>query len=890
MSKKQHSKIAIDFEKFTLDNGLQVLLHHDDTIPLVSVNVWYHVGSHNEDPGKTGFAHLFEHMMFEGSKHHHKSHFEPLQKIGASSNGSTDLDRTNYWENLPNTHLKLGLWLEADRMGFLLDALDQKKLDNQISIVKNERRQSYENRPYGESSIILQSMVYPALHPYHTPVIGFEEDLNNSTLEDVKEFFRKFYSPSNASIAIAGDFDSIKTTDLLHDLFGHLPYSEPPPPSKKQLVSLNQDIYQKHYEDVPLPRTFLAWPAIHAFHKDEPAFEILSLLLGGGKTSRLYQSLIFDKQIAQDFNVFLDSNEIAGSLVIDITARPEHSLRKIISLVIEAIEKIAVKPPSEKEILQAQMTLQNYHIKSLENVGGFNGRADQLNFYNVIGKEPNLINTDIERYLNVSPKRISDIAKTLLTTTKARLDILPKITQQNPPPTTYPTKLPNPTKSVVFKPPVPSRITLQNGIEVLFIKRDKIPLVTMSVFIKNGSTLDPENYPGLTYLTSQLLQEGTSKYSSKEIASILEGMGTNIATKTNRESITLSSQAISHIWPKVFSLLSHIIMDPAFSEDDISRVKNEHIADLYRLQNEPRWISDRIYKKQLYGKSSPYGYDLSGNVKSIPLIQQNLINSHYHKLINPSTISIVIVGDTNETEIINEANKHISNWKKEITPLTNISSNQNCETNNSKIILIDKPNSPQSMLRIGHLTVPFTHPDARTLNVINYILGGNPSSRLFLNLREDKGYSYGYYSSIEWQHTQSPFISGGSVQSESTTESILEVISEFKKIQKTSKVKKDEFQIAKDGLLRNFSSNFENQSQIVSQLQHIINFNLDTTYVSTIIDFLNNLTLNSLHDISERLINPNKLQILVIGDKSKIYNNLKEIGLPIITLDAIEDF
>ena len=890
MSTKQHSKISIAFEKFTLDNGLQVLLHHDNTIPLVSVNVWYHVGSRNEDPGKTGFAHLFEHMMFEGSKHHHKSHFEPLQKIGASSNGSTDLDRTNYWENLPNTHLKLGLWLEADRMGFLLDALDQKKLDNQISIVKNERRQSYENRPYGESSLILQSMVYPTLHPYHTPVIGFEEDLNNSTLEDVKEFFRKFYSPSNASIAIAGDFDSSKTTDLLYELFGHLPYSEPPPPSKKQLVTLNQDIYQKHYEDVPLPRTFLAWPAINAFHKDEPAFEILSLLLGGGKTSRLYQSLIFDKQIAQDFNVFLDSNEIAGSLIIDITARPEHNLVKIISLVTDAIEKIAMKPPSEKEVLQAQMTLQNHHIKSLENVGGFNGRADQLNFYNVIGKEPNLINTDIQRYLNVSPQKISAIAKSLLISTKARLDILPKITQQNSPPTSYPTKLPKPTKSVLFNPPTPSRITLQNGIEVLFIKRDKTPLVTMSVYIKNGSTLDPHNYPGLTYLTSQLLQEGTSKYSSKEIASILEGMGTNIVTKINRESISLSSQAIAHIWPKVFSLLSHIIMDPTFSEHDINRIKNEHIADLYRLQDEPGWISDRIYKKLLYGKSSPYGYDLIGNVKSIPLLQRDLINSHYHKLINPSNISIVIVGDTNETEIINEANKHISKWKKESIPLPNLLSTQKFETNDIRIFLIDKPNSPQSILRIGHLTVPFAHPDARALNLINYILGGNPSSRLFLNLREDKGYSYGYYSSINWQHAQSSLVSGGSVQSESTKESILEVISEFEKIQKSHKIRKNEFQIAKDGLLRNFSANFESQSQIVNQLQNIIHFNLDDNYLSTIFDFLNNLTLNSLHEISERWIKPNELQILVIGDKAKIYNNLKEIGLPIITLNTKEDF
>jgi len=250
----------------------------------------------------------------------------------------------------------------------------------------------------------------------------------------------------------------------------------------------------------------------------------------------------------------------------------------------------------------------------------------------------------------------------------------------------------------------------------------------------------------------------------------------------------------------------------------------------------------------------------------------------------------VIVGDTNETEIINEANKHISNWEKESTSLPNLPSNQNFETNDTRIVLIDKPNSPQSMLRIGHLTVPFTHPDARTLNVINYILGGNPSSRLFLNLREDKGYSYGYYSSIEWQHTQSPLISGGSVQSESTKESILEVISEFEKINKTSKIKKDEFQIAKDGLLRNFSSNFENQSQIVNQLQHIIHFNLDITYLSTIIDFLNNLTLNSLHEISERWIKPNELQILVVGDKSKIYNNLKEIGLPIITLNTKEDF
>ena len=375
--------VSIAYEKVTLPNGLDVILHEDHSIPLAAVNVWYHVGSKNEAPGRTGFAHLFEHVMFEGSKHHNSSHFEPLQKVGANLNGSTNSDRTNYWEDVPSNYLELALWLEADRMGFLLEALDQQRFDIQRDVVKNERRQSYENRPYGMAQGNIQEAVFPLPHPYHWMTIGSQEDLDAASLDDIKDFFRSFYSPSNASLAIAGDIDRAGTLELVNRYFGDLPPGPPVRRIGRFDSGLPGRIDLELRDRVSLPRLYIAWPALPDSDPEEASLEILRAVLADGQSSRLYRSLVYDQQIAQSVSVRNYSAEIAGQFIIEVTAAAGHSLEGLEAATDAEIARIWQEPPTEEELDRAKNRLESSHFRQLSRIGGFGGRADMLNYYNV---------------------------------------------------------------------------------------------------------------------------------------------------------------------------------------------------------------------------------------------------------------------------------------------------------------------------------------------------------------------------------------------------------------------------------------------------------------------------------------------------------------------------
>ncbi|MBM3945649.1 MAG: insulinase family protein, partial [SAR202 cluster bacterium] len=390
--------IPLNYEKFTLSNGLQVVLMEDHTLPLAAVNLWYHVGSKNEDPGRTGFAHLFEHVMFEGSKHHNKSFFDPMQKVGAMLNGSTNPDRTNYWETLPSEHLELALWLESDRMGFLLDALDQKRLDVQRDVVKNERRQSYENRPYGMANLLLQPTLFPKPHPYNWPTIGTPEDLDAAQLDDVKAFFRKYYAPNNASLCIVGDIDTSDVMLQVERYFGEIPPGPPITRIGRMDTKVHGNAHLTMQDNVQLARIYLAWPGLPAFDPDRPAKDILGSVLGDGKTSRLHKRMVYDTQAARDVAVITGAMEIAGEIEVSVTASPGQSLDELQKVVMEELQRIQEQPPSEEEVTRAKNRVETHYVGMLEHFGGFGGRADQLNYFGVYQNDPGLAATIMERY------------------------------------------------------------------------------------------------------------------------------------------------------------------------------------------------------------------------------------------------------------------------------------------------------------------------------------------------------------------------------------------------------------------------------------------------------------------------------------------------------------
>lgn len=418
--------ISVPFDKHVLDNGLQVILHEDHSLPVVAVNVWYHVGSKNERPGRTGFAHLFEHVMFEGSKHHNRSYFEPLQKIGANLNGSTNPDRTNYWENVPSNYLELALWLESDRMGFLLDALDQQRFDIQRDVVKNERRQSYENRPYGMAYLLLQPAVFPLPHPYNWPTIGSQQDLDSAELEDIKGFFRTFYSPSNASIAIAGDIDPKQALGLAERYFGDLAPAAAIDKMEPITSGLSGAEVLAMEDDVQLERRYVVWPGPPAFDEWEPALDVLATVLGEGKGSRLHRRLVHDTEMARDVAAFSYAQELSGEFFVQVTTGQGKETARVSEAVADEIAAIKATPPSDAEMERARNQIETHFVSNLERTGGFGGRADQLNYFNVLAGDPALVSTYPERYQGVTAEQVSEAAARFLGEHRVELTVSPK--------------------------------------------------------------------------------------------------------------------------------------------------------------------------------------------------------------------------------------------------------------------------------------------------------------------------------------------------------------------------------------------------------------------------------------------------------------------------------
>jgi zinc protease len=418
--------ISVPFQKHVLPNGLELILHQDRSLPVVAINIWYHVGSKNEKPGRTGFAHLFEHVMFEGSKHHNRTYFEPLQKIGANLNGSTNPDRTNYWENVPSNYLELALWLESDRMGYLLDALDQQRFDVQRDVVKNERRQSYENRPYGMAYLLLLPEVFPLPHPYNWPTIGSQEDLDSAKLEDIKDFFRTFYSPSNASIAIAGDIDLSQALQLVEKYFGDLTPAAPIAKMQPIASDLSGVKILSAEDDVQLERRYVVWPAPPAFDEWEPALDVLSTVLADGKGSRLYRRLVHETEMARDVAAFAYSQELSGEFFIQATTSKGVETARVSEAISQEIAAIKKTPPSDEEMERARNQIETHFVRTLERTGGFGGRADQLNYFNVLAGDPALVTTYPDRYKSVTAEQVSSAASQFLGGRRVELTVSPK--------------------------------------------------------------------------------------------------------------------------------------------------------------------------------------------------------------------------------------------------------------------------------------------------------------------------------------------------------------------------------------------------------------------------------------------------------------------------------
>ena len=881
-------------EKYSLPNGLEVILHEDHQLPIVAVNIWYHAGPANERPGQTGFAHLFEHLMFQSSGHvPEDSYFKYLEAAGSSFvNGSTDFDRTNYLEDVPSNQLELALWLESDRMGFLLDRITAASFANQQDVVRNERRQSVENAPYGLVEEELYHQLFPKTHPYYASVIGSHEDIQNAKVDDVKEFFRRYYVPNNATLVIAGDIDKVKAKALITKYFGSVPRGQVVPPIEATTPPITSERRSTVTDEVELPRVFMGWITSPAFKAGDAEGGIAADILAGGKASRLYKTLVYEKQIAQDVSVQLQSLQLGSVFELTVTAKPGHTAEELEAAIDAEIAKLASEGPTPAELSASQTSTYYGIISSLEHVGTFGGVADRLNLYNQYMKDPNYVNQDLARYAAVTTDGVKKFAaEQLAKDHRVVVYGLPgkKIVPPAPPTPPAPTDkeaaveskepwrntVPGAGATPVVKLPVAKRFSLPNGLTVLVVESHRLPIVANTLVLRSGSAQDPENLPGLAGYTSSMLDEGTQKRDALAIANELHGLGATLNTGASVDGSTIGCRSLKMSSPATMAILSDVALHPSFPDKDVERLRDERATALMQQRDSPNQTASRLMWNCLYGPSHPYGHITLGTADAIKKISRADMMKFYQAYYTPKNAALVIVGDVTESEAKKLANDALGSWTG---PPTETPRPPQGQMINSRVVIVDKPGMPQTALRVVQLGLQRSDPDFERLDLANTILGGVFSSRINMNLREAHGYTYGAFSSLSENRGQGPFLIGTSVRTDVTGPSIDEILKEVHSMS-DKPVTDEELRSAKEFTIRTLPANFETTFNTAGTIATLYLYDLPPDYYVTLPSRVTTITAADIQAVSKKYLAPERMLVIAVGDRSKIEPQILKLNL-----------
>lgn len=880
----------IKFEKYTLPNGLNVILHEDHAIPMVAVNVWYHVGSKNEEPGRTGFAHLFEHMMFQGSQHHDDEYFAPLEKVGGAVNGSTTEDRTNYWENVPSNYLEMALWLESDRMGYLVPAMTQEKLDNQRDVVKNERRQSLDNQPYAKASELMLPLLYSGDHPYHHSVIGSMDDLSAASLEDVGNFFKLYYAPNNASLCIAGDFDPAQAKAFVEKYFGPIPPGSPVDRSTDWIPKLEGEHRAVAQDNVNLPRLYYAWPTPGYYKPGDAEFDLLANALSSGKTSRLYKDLVYDKQIAQDVTAYQESHELCGAFTIEVTAKEGHTLAEIEKEVDAVMTDLLNTGITQTELDQAKTGWQTGFVRRLERVGGFGGRADKLNEYNTMLGSPDKFQWDMDRYTKATVAGVNDYLKKYIDLNRrAVLHIVPQgeLTAEAEPVGLDLTKEPGPGAEPTFTPPTIERTELSNGLKVVVVENHELPLVQTSLVIQSGWAADPADRPGAGSLTAELLDEGTTTRTALQISEQEKSLGADLGTNSTRDGCGVSLNCLKSKLDESLDLMSDVVLNPTFPKEELERVRKDYLGRIQQESKQPFTSAFKSYLRELYGPDHPYGqpYTGSGTEKSIKALTQQDLMDWYKANYLPNNASVIMVGDITLDEAKAKLEKAFKGWKPGTITATEVPDPK--PLGKTRVCIVDKPGAAQSVIVVGHYGLKRSSPDWLAADVMNNTYGGQFTSRLNMNLREDKGYTYGAGAFFLATRGLGPFVSYAQVQSDVTKQAVQEFIKEMRDITTTRPLTDEEVVDSKANMIKSFPGQFETLGGVAGQLVEMIRFNLPEDSWKTYESRVNAIDGATATKAAKEYLHPDDVLIVVVGDRAKIEPGLKELELgDIVNIDS----
>lgn len=875
----QEKEIDIPFQKFVLDNGLTVIVHEDHKAPIVAVNVWYHVGSKNEKPGKTGFAHLFEHLMFGGSEHAPGRYIDAMEKLGATDlNGTTNNDRTNYFENVPTSALDFTLWMESDRMGYLLGALDQKTLDLQRGVVQNEKRQG-ENQPYAVSEDLITQNTYPAKHPYSWTVIGDMADLNAASMDDVKEWFKTYYGPSNVTIVLAGDIDAKTAKEKVEKYFGNIPPGPPVAHQQVWIAKMTGTHRQIVQDRVPQARIYKVWNIPQYGSADANYLDMVSDVLSLGKTSRFYKRLVYDDQIATDARALVDLNEIGGQFIVQATARPGQNLAQVEKELDEELARFLKDGPTAEELARVKAQHEASFVRGIERIGGFGGKSDRLAMSQVFLGTPDAYKISLKRVQDATAEDLKASANRWLTDGVYALEVLPFPDYKEASTGADRTKPPTIGPSPELKLPKLQHATLSNGLKVILAERHEIPLVNFWLSLDAGYAADQFASPGTASMTMSLLTGGTKTRTALQISDELALLGARLAGRSNLDLSLVELSALKSKLDPSLDLFADVILNPIFPAADFGRQQKLLLAAIQREKNTPIQMALRVFPGLLYGPGHAYGNPLtgSGTTASVEKMTREDLVKFHDVWFKPNHATLVIAGDTTLAAITPKLEKLFAGWKAGQIPEKNIKTVQ--PPAKSVVYLIDKPGAQQSIIFAGNIAPPRANPKEIAMEAANDDLGGMFGSRLNMNLREEKHWSYGATSLLWEARGQRPFLAVAPVQTDKTKESLAEMNKEFRGILGDHPVTAEELAKVQANETLSLPGSFETLNALGQSIIDIVRFGLPEDYYETYAGKVRALKSSDVEEGAKDILKPDHLIWVVVGDRAKIEAGIKELGL-----------
>ena len=882
----------IAFEKHTLPNGLQLILHVDKKLPVVHVNQWFHVGSKNERPGRSGFAHLFEHMMFQGSKNAAKEYFTYAEIAGANLreggvNGTTNQDRTNYFATVPSGNLENVLWFESDRLATLPEAITIEKLNNQRDVVKNERRQGLENTPYGRWFKLVAENLYPSRHPYANDVIGVHEDLTAATVEDVKDFFTTYYTPNNLSLVIAGDFDPVQAKSLVEKYFGSIPAGPALDRPAKGMVSLDGEKIVEVKDRVPQERTYFAWNTPAYFDAGDAELDLVTTILTDGLSARLNKALIYDRPLASDVVAFQGSQPLTSTYIMWVTARQGTDLGEIERLVTDEIGRLAKTGPTEEELTRAKTKWEFNFITGLERIGGFGGKADILNQYNTFLGYPDMFAADFARYRNATVSSVQNaVGQYLNTRNRLLVRFRPEPSGRAAAAAIDRAKEPPLGGDKPFVAPDVKTAKLENGLEIFVVERRELPKVSVALATRAGSVADPGTTPGVASLTARVMRRGTSSKNALEIDTALGDLGTTLGWGVGRESARLNLDVLKRNLSPALAILADVTRSPSFPAAEFDREKKLALDALAQQANTPTVVANRVAFMLAFGLDHPYGRPPAGLPKGVSAITRDDLVRFHQANWKPASTALVFAGDLTLAEATELARKHFGTWAGGAAPAATIAAPR--PVGPGKVFLVDRQDAAQTV--VAHI---LPAPPRKSAEYYSVVLadavygGGGFGTRLNLNLREDKGYSYGVFSNAALLTSAGVIIASGGVQTDKTTESATEFVNELKNFAGAKPITETELTNARLTKVRGYAQQFESLDRVADQILTLWTFGLPTAELQQEPEKLMSVPLNAVNASAAKYGAPATATLLFVGDLSKIEAGIRKLKLgEIVVLDV----